>query len=53
MRDAGGLPFYTGHTNLQNIDAIPYPDFTDFDRKLYPSPEKLPLAFFARLYIEL
>ena len=45
MRDADGNPYYTGHTNLQSIDAIPYPDFTDFDRKLYPSPEKLPLLF--------
>lgn len=45
MRDPEGGLYYTGHTALQNIDAIPYPDFTDFDRKLYPSPEKLPLLF--------
>ncbi|MBL7799984.1 MAG: B12-binding domain-containing radical SAM protein [Chitinophagales bacterium] len=45
MRDRQSGLYYTGHTALQNIDAIPYPDFTDFDRKLYPSPEKLPLLF--------
>ncbi|HLP52958.1 MAG TPA: radical SAM protein [Chitinophagales bacterium] len=43
--DASGKAVYTGHTNLQNIDTIPYPDFTDFNRKLYPSPHKLPLLF--------
>ncbi|HLP22405.1 MAG TPA: radical SAM protein, partial [Chitinophagales bacterium] len=36
---------YTGPAALQNIDTIPYPDFTDFNRKLYPSPHKLPLLF--------
>ncbi len=45
IKDELGNLSYTGHTNLQNIDTIPYPDFTDFDRKLYPSPEKLPLLF--------
>ena len=45
IKDVEGNLSYTGHTNLQNIDTIPYPDFTDFDRKLYPSPHKLPLLF--------
>jgi hypothetical protein len=36
---------YTGHTNLQAIDNIPYPDFTDYDRRIYPCPDKLPLLF--------
>ena len=42
--EAGNL-IYTGHTNLQNIDNIPYPDFTDFDRRAYPCPDRLPLLF--------
>ena len=45
FKDEIGNLIYTGHNNLQNIDQIPYPDFTDFDRKLYPSPHKLPLLF--------
>ncbi len=45
MKDPAGKYVYTGHTNLQNIDAIPYPDFTDFDRNAYPSPHKLPILF--------
>ncbi|MBS1624750.1 MAG: B12-binding domain-containing radical SAM protein [Bacteroidetes bacterium] len=45
MNDAGGKAIYTGHTNLQNIDAIPYPDFTDFDRSAFPNPRKLPMLF--------
>ena len=44
LNEEGGVT-YTGSAKLQNIDAIPYPDFTDFDRKLYPSPEKLPILF--------
>lgn len=36
---------YTGHQPLQNINNIPYPDFTDFNRKDYPCPDKLPLLF--------
>ncbi len=45
MNDAGGKAIYTGHTALQNIDAIPYPDFTDFDRSAFPNPRKLPMLF--------
>ena len=45
FKDADGEFQYTGHTNLQNIDLIPYPDFTDFDRKAYACPDKLPLLF--------
>ncbi len=45
FKDDRGELQYTGHTNLQNIDEIPYPDFTDFDRKAYASPDKLPLLF--------
>lgn len=45
IKDERGHLSYTGHTNLQNIDAIPYPDFTDFDRTLYPCPDKLPMLF--------
>lgn len=36
---------YTGHSILQNIDTIPYPDFTDFDMHSYACPERLPLLF--------
>jgi hypothetical protein len=36
---------YTGHSPLQNIDTIPYPDFTDFDMSLYPCPDRLPMLF--------
>jgi hypothetical protein len=43
--DNKGKPQYTGHGTQQNIDEIPYPDFSDFDRRLYPSPEKLPFLF--------
>lgn len=45
MKDATGNAIYTGHTALQNIDAIPYPDFTDFDRSSFPNPRKLPILF--------
>ncbi len=45
MNDAVGKAIYTGHTALQNIDAIPYPDFTDFDRSAFPNPRKLPMLF--------
>lgn len=45
MKTASGKLIYTGNNNLQNIDTIPYPDFTDFDRKAYPIPDKLPLLF--------
>lgn len=44
-RDEEGELVYTGHTNLQLIDNIPYPDFTDFNRKEYPCPDKLPMLF--------
>lgn len=43
--DESGKPLYTGHQPLQNINNVAYPDFTDFDRKAYPSPNKLPLLF--------
>lgn len=40
-----GSPYYTGPGVQQDIDLIPYPDFTDFDRKLYRASNKLPILF--------
>ncbi len=45
LKDKDGNLTYTGHAPLQNIDTIAYPDFTDFNRKDYPCPDKLPLLF--------
>jgi hypothetical protein len=43
--DKAGLPCYTGPGVQQDIDRIPYPDFTDFDRKIYRAANKLPILF--------
>ncbi|MFN8321373.1 MAG: radical SAM protein [Chitinophagales bacterium] len=40
-----GQAQYTGQQPLQNINNIPYPDFSDFNRKAYPDQYKLPLLF--------
>lgn len=42
---ATGQISYTGGAALENIDSIPYPDFTDYDRSLYPCPDRLPMLF--------
>ena len=44
-KDETGKLSYTGQASLQNIETIPYPDFTDFDRNAYVFPKKLPLLF--------
>jgi len=45
LKDEQGNLTYTGHAPLQNIDTITFPDFTDYNRSLYPCPKKLPLLF--------
>lgn len=45
IKDEAGKIYYTGHAPLQNIDTIPLPDFTDFDRKIYLCPDRLPVLF--------
>ena len=40
-----GTVYYTGTGMQQNINAIPLPDFSDFDLKAYPCPGRLPILF--------
>ncbi|HXH18355.1 MAG TPA: radical SAM protein [Chitinophagales bacterium] len=45
LKAPDGTVYYTGAGIEQNIDSIPFPDFTDFDRKDYRCPDRLPVLF--------
>jgi radical SAM superfamily enzyme YgiQ (UPF0313 family) len=45
LKAADGSLTYTGLGVEQPINAIPLPDFTDFDRSAYPVPGRLPMLF--------
>lgn len=45
LQEPDGSLTHTGHGIEQDINKIPLPDFTDFDRSKYPCPDKLPMLF--------